>query len=516
MAATTGRPGVFVSESLIPLTSTPDTPGQALAAFVGTHNSGPVGPTLLTSWADWRNRFGGFGTGSDLLPFSVYQFFANGGSQCYVIRAVPSDAAAATVTLNDVQATPDPVLTFTALSPGVSGNALYISITAKSPSNGRFDVTLRSGSTTSAPVEQWMDVSLNPSDPRNLIAMIGSGGSGSKLITATYEGPAAWSTDNTPGTQANTPLSGGVDGTAAVNLVDAAKRLDAVDDILNVNLPGVSDATVLNPLIAWAAASGSRFMVVDGPPASPGGIDDTFTAYKNMSPLGTSSGTPLTSSSYVAVYGPWLNFRDPSSQAVGATRLLPPGGAVLGLYSVADATDGVQQAAAGVEFPIRGALSPELRFANGDLDTLNQLQINVIRVIPGADGAVPMGARTLAGGMPDRYVPIRRTLMYLTRLCVRATNFAVFRPNNEDLWNQISSLLTDQLSILQQTGVLKGATAQDAFFVRCDATNNTENSVANGIVNVEVGVALKSPAEYIIIQIGQMASGATASDNLTS
>lgn len=516
MAVTNGRPGVSVTESLIPLSQTPDVPGQAIAAFVGAHNAGPIGPTLVSSWSDWRSRYGDFGTGADLLPFSVYEFFANGGAQCYVVRAVPSDAVFATLTLKDTATTPADVLKITSLSPGTTGNQIYITISdTKSPSNGRFSLAIRVGSTTAAPVEQYTDVSLNPSDPRNLIALMGAA-SGSKYVAVEYKGPVAWSTNNTPGQQDNTPLTAGANGSAALDLVGATKLLDRIDQTLTVNLPGVSDATILNPLISWAAASGTRFLVIDGPKAAATGYADTVTAYKNLSPLGTSTGTPLTTSSYTAVYGPWLNFRDPSANATGALRLLPPGGAMLGLYSQADNASGVQQSAAGVAYPVQGAVAPEVRFGNTDLDALNALGINVIRTVPGITGAVPMGARTLAGGMPDRYIAIRRTLMYLTRLCVEATNFAVFRPNNEDLWGQLSSILTDQLSALQQSGILKGSTAADAFFVRCDATNNTSNSIANGIVNIEIGVALNTPAEYIVIQIGQLASGATANDSLTS
>lgn len=515
MAVTSGRPGVFVSETLAPLVSTPNVPGQAVAAFVGKFSSGPVGPTLITSWAEWKSRFGGFGNGTDLLPYAVYEYLANGGGQAYVVRAVASDAIVATVSLMDTQTVPAPTLSLTALAPGATGNALLISVNVTDATAGRFSLYIREGSASATPVESYVDVSLNPADPRNFVAMVGATDQGSRYISAKYTGPAAWTTKQTPATQNATPLAGGLDGTATPDLFAATQLLDAVEPLLNVNLPGVTDPLVINPVIAWAQSSGSRFVVVDGPKAS-AVYADTVTAFKNVSPIGTSTGTPYTQSSYAAVYGPWLHFRDPSAQAAGATRLLPPGGAMLGLYSQADAAAGTQQSAAGVAYPIQGAVAPEVRFQNADLDALNELGVNVIRAVPGAPGVVPMGARTLKGGMPDRYIAIRRTLMYVTRLCIEATNFAVFRPNSEDLWGQLTSLLTDQLTALQQSRVLRGATASDAFYVLCDATNNTDNSVANGIVNIEVGVALNTPAEFIVIKIGQIASGATSDDSLTS
>lgn len=520
---TTGRPGVSVTETLNALTSVTTPQEEAVAAFVGTHNAGPAFPVKINSWSQWKALYEGFGTGNDLLPFSVYEYFNNGGGTAWIVRAVPADATHATVVLNDLGTggaggtDPQPVLTLTAVAPGEAGNKLYIDITSGSGDTGRFTLNVRSGSASSTPVERYVDVSLDPADSRNLVAMVGAQSSGSQYLTAVYNGPEAWDYRFTPGAQSGTPLSGGQEGTAAVDLVTATKLLSpsAVNGILNVNLPGVSDATVINPLIAWAEESGDRFMVVDAPAAS-GLYSDTLTAYTNMSPLGASTGTPLSKSSYVGVYGPWLNFRNPASSVSGATRPLPPGGAMLGLYARADRDSGPQQSAAGVDFPVIGAVSAQVAFANADLDTLNQLGINIIRTVPGANGLIPMGARTLASGMPDQYIAIRRTLMQVRRLCVQRTSFAVFRPNNQELWEKISSILTDELSTLQQSGVLRGATASEAFFVRCDDTNNTENTVSNGIVNIEVGVSLNTPSEYIIIQIGQMASGATSDDTLAS
>jgi phage tail sheath protein FI len=67
-----------------------------------------------------------------------------------------------------------------------------------------------------------------------------------------------------------------------------------------------------------------------------------------------------------------------------------------------------------------------------------------------------------------------------------------------------------------QTGVLAGSTPDQSFFVVCDSTNNTPASVANGAVNISVGVALQTPAEFIVIQIGQSSGGATVNDSTTT
>src|SRR5690242_5834231 len=95
------RPGVYINTSLTPLTPGASAPGQSTAAFVGVHTQGPTIPTLITSWNQFVNLYGGFGSASNLLPFAVWQYFANNGNQCYVVRAAATDAVAANKTLND-------------------------------------------------------------------------------------------------------------------------------------------------------------------------------------------------------------------------------------------------------------------------------------------------------------------------------------------------------------------------------------------------------------------------------
>ena len=95
------RPGVYINTSLTPLTPGASAPGQSTAAFVGVHTQGPTEPTLVTSWTEFTKLYGGFGNTKNYLPFAVWQYFANNGNQCYVVRASASDAVAATDTLND-------------------------------------------------------------------------------------------------------------------------------------------------------------------------------------------------------------------------------------------------------------------------------------------------------------------------------------------------------------------------------------------------------------------------------
>lgn len=507
-----GRPGVYISESLTPIASTTTTDnGIATPVFVGTATYGPSAPTYVSSWSAYSAAYNGFGDTTSFLPYAVYEFFQNGGTGCYVVRATASDAVAGTVTLKDQQTTPANLLTVTAKCVGAYSNNVYVTVNA-SPTAGRFDFLVSVGTTANI-VDQFLDVTLDPTDPRYLVTMVNSPTTGSSTVSVSYVSAVSpWTTQQTPATQSGTPLTGGSDGTAAnINLVTAAETISTLPGILLLNLPGVSDPTKINPLLAWCEAAGNVFMVIDGPQAS-STYSATLTATLQLSPT-TTSGTTLSKSSFGAVYGPWLICSDPSSLASGAVRTLPPGGAVLGKYMVSDATAGPYQTPAGTGTALSGVVGVDTVYQNADLDTLNSAGINIIRQIPGY-GLCIVGGRTLDFGMPSRYISIRRCLMFIENLMTRSVQFALFLPNSSVLRTKIASILTQQLTGLMQSGYLASTTAATAFYVTCDDTNNTPSTAANGIVNVAVGVALAAPAEYIVINIGLFDSTTTTSSSL--
>lgn len=509
-------PGVYVQESLTPLATSPTNTGSSVAAFVGATAQGPLGATQVTSWNQFSQIYGGFGPGTQLLPFAVYQYFINGGRGCWVVRAVPSDSVSANLSLKDLTPSgsggPKDGIKVAAVSPGAWSNALYVEV-ANSTAGGRFDLVIRLGGTADSNiVERFTDCSVDPSDARYVVSIVNSPYAGSSYVTLTnlkaaVSGYTYDATDDPLATLAPTALAGGTDGTVALDLVGAAQRLDlATDSNLDVNLPGVSDPATLNPLITWAEGRSDRFLVVDGPQApagaSPSQVASGYTAM-------VSGAGALSKTSYAAIYGPWLVLADPVSSTPGAIRALPPGGAVLGQYSRNDTTSGTSKAPAGISTVLVGALDVEARFAGTDLDNLNNLGINVIRPVPGA-GICIMGARTLKQGMPDRYVSIRRTLMVVDKGLKNATMFAAFESNGPDLWNQLSAIVTAYLTTLMQQGTLRGSTPAEAFFVTCDSTNNPPAQANSGTVNIDIGIALNAPAEFIILRISQYTAGSDA------
>lgn len=478
----------------------------------------PRSRSYVSSWQQFITYFGGFDASNGyLLPFAVNQYFVNGGPGCWVVRAAPSNAVAASFTVNDRASTPAALLKLTAKSKGAWGANLYVDVRDSGVSGaGRVDVIIRMGGTADAYiVERWLDASLNPSDARYLVNLINSPYAGSNYVTATNMHNTAagyqWMVTETPAVTAAAQFAGGSDGTGTADLVAAAKTFDGYHDNIVLNLPGVVAADItntLNPLIAWAASKGNVFLVLDGYQTLAG---ETSSAFVTRQVAAVSGASPLTATSYAALYSPWLLVDDPASAVPGSVRSLPPGGAVIAKYMTTDAARGVQKPPAGLGTSLSGVLGTEFNFTSTDLDTLNAAGVNVVRNVPGA-GYCVMGARTLKSGFPDRYVSVRRTLMYLRKALVEQTRFAIFEPNTPDLWDTISAVVTQFLTGIMQLGMLAGSTTEDSFFVQCDEDNNPPAAVGAGEVHITVGVALSSPAEFIIIKIGQYAGSSTTTE----
>lgn len=480
------RPGVYIEESLTPLSNVITGPGVAAAAFVGVHNTGPSAATKVSSWTQFVTTYGGFGTGGP-LGFALYQYFANGGRDAWVVRQPASDATTATLSIKDRQGTAKNLLTFTADSPG-SQIKLYVSVEDTGVA-GRFNLYVyNGGNNASNLVERFLDVSANPVDKRYVVGIVNSPLVGSSYLSVANVSTDPWTTVITPAVTNAAQLAGGTDGTATPDLVAGLAKLNTVPTPLTVNLPGITDTAILNQAITWCETRGNAFLVIDAP-ASLG------TSLATATSLVAYAGN-LSKSSFAAVYGPQILVDDPTSTVPGAIRALPVGASVVGKYVYTDATRNVAKAAAGLDTGLANVLAVDMVFEDGDLDTLNPAGVNVIRTVPGA-GFCIMGARTLASGKPDRYISVRRTLQYIEQALKEGTRFALFENNDADLWGRLQAACEAFVTDLVRQGVIQ------AFYITCDDSNNTPQTVEAGEVHVEVGVALLSPAEFIVIKIGQ-------------
>lgn len=495
------RPGVYVEETLTPIPAVVGSTATSVAAFLGVTDKGPTAPTLVSSWNQYTTLYGTWGT-NNAVTTAAYLFFANGGGQCYIQRVTGSGSAAATRTFNDRQGSPASTLIVNAANPGTWGNSIYITI-ADSTLTGYVDLTVTYGGTASANiVERFTDICMNPADARYAPSVINAG---SNYIVVTDANPSnTYSTVDNPAVTSNQALAGGSNGTTptTANIVSGVTGFNTVTNPLILNAPGITGIADVNNLIAYAdPASGGRgdvFLVVDG--LLNGSVDDTVANQLTRS-------AAYTSTSYAAVYYPSLTIPNPTSYVAGSTTLAPAGAAVVGQFVSTDVARGVFKAPAGLANRIAGAVSV-IKISNSDLDSLNTAAapVNAIRYIPGS-GIVIMGARTLKPGYADRYVPVRRSLIYVKKALNDLTQFAIFEPNDERLWRQVTSACQSFLTDFWQKGGLRGTTPAAAFYVKCDATNNTANSIALGEVHIEVGVALQRPTEFVVIRISQYDSG---------
>jgi len=207
-----------------------------------------------------------------------------------------------------------------------------------------------------------------------------------------------------------------------------------------------------------------------------------------------------------AFYYPWLLAPDPKQE--GRPRAFPPGGAVAGIYARTDATRGVWKAPAGTDASLSGVIGVTLPMTDGENGVLNPLGVNCIRRFP-VYGTVVWGARTLRGndeiGSEWKYVPVRRTALFIEESLYRGLKWVVFEPNDEPLWAQIRLNVGSFMNDLFRQGAFQGQTPKDAYFVKCDKDTTTQSDINRGIVNIIVGFAPLKPAEFVVLSIQQMA-----------
>ena len=207
-----------------------------------------------------------------------------------------------------------------------------------------------------------------------------------------------------------------------------------------------------------------------------------------------------------ALYFPRIQIPDPLNdfklRSVGAS------GTMAGLYAATDAARGVWKAPAGVDVKLKNVAQLDIRLSDPENGTLNPLAINCLRNFP-VYGHVAWGARTLVGAdqmaSEWKYIPVRRTALFLEESLYRGTKWVVFEPNDEPLWAQIRLNLGAFMQNLFRQGAFQGSTPREAYFVKCDKETTTQNDINLGIVNIVVGFAPLKPAEFVVIKIQQMA-----------
>ncbi len=185
-----------------------------------------------------------------------------------------------------------------------------------------------------------------------------------------------------------------------------------------------------------------------------------------------------------------------------------PSGAVAGVIARTDAERGRWKAPAGADARLIGVSGFAARLTDAETGSLNPLGINVLKAMPGA-GNVVWGARTMRGddrlASDWKYLPVRRTALFIEESLYGGTQWAVFEPNDESLWGQIRLNVGAFMHQLFRQGAFQGAKPSEAYFVKCDRETTTQDDINQGVVNIVVGFAPLKPAEFVVIKLQQMA-----------
>jgi uncharacterized protein len=561
-------PGVYIEEIEGP------TPiagvSTSTAGFLGITEFGSITATEITSFDAFTRQFGNYLPDSSYLAYAVYGFFLNGGQRCYIgrITSNPSStskgATSGSVTLTLVPGSTPPIqIIINAIGPGIWSNNLFYSvgpatINSSSTTDPRFKLTLvyysntSSSSRLASPIPSPMydptdsyNKTNQPTDPsavqqlnlsfvsevydnlsvdpnsssfyKNEIAGVSNFVTVADNIPTTGSVVVPLPTPTTP--HQLQPFKGGDDG-AAITQTDYTGTETTLNDpwsgtpigIQRTGLTGFKEIDDISIIAAPEQASdnqtnlGLTGILLDH--CETPGLYRIAVLQSQQSDIGNISSQlqPARGSKYAALYLPWINVLDP---VTNAQKLIPAVGHIAGIYARSDDTRGVQKAPANEL--VYGANSLQRQITADDQSILNPIGINAIRTFPGK-GILVYGARTTSTDTLWQYVNVRRIFLYIEQSLVQGTQWVVFEPNNERLWARVIATIRQFLIQVWHDGALMGTKPDEAFFVKCDRSTMTQNDIDNGRLILVIGIAPVKPAEFVIIRIAQIASGAQVTE----
>ena len=477
------RPDVYVEridtgEKPIQSTST------SVGALIGVATRGRVGvATLVTSWTDYVNKFAkGLDTPflrSSDLAHSVFGFFLNGGSACYVTRVPVASMAKAQVTATKHEE-PGTNLIITACDEGDwANNNLKVTITGVDGGEDYFDVKVTFKDTV---VEIFRNLSNTEEDERFYAEVINNE---SEFIRIAK--------DQKLFAVEETPLTGGAYNISGVKDTDFTGKqgllsLEPVEDVNLIAIPGRTSDDIITALNNFVAKRTDCFYILDAP------MSDTVDteALKTFRKKAKGNG---------AVYFPWGKIKDPLS-VHNIVRNCPPSGHVMGVYANTDNTRGVYKEPAGLDARVKGFIGLTTEVSPTDQEVLNPLGINCL-LNKHNQGIVVWGARNVANDSKKPYVSDIRYDIMVNKTLYNGTQWAVFEPIDDVLLSKFRTSLVSFLDQQWRDGALKGASSDEAYYVKCDNELNTEKTISQGLLISEIGYAKKKPAEFVVIRIIQ-------------
>ena len=512
MPVNVSYPGVYIQELPVNVQTLTGV-ATSITAFIGRTLRGPVEePVLVRSFTEFESDFGGLWRDSS-LSYALEQFFQNSGTDALIVR-VHNGARPATVTLAS-----DFILV--AANPGNWGEKLRVRVDHDTHlTDDLFNLSLRD--TGSGTTERFNNLSINPDSTRFVTHVLERQSTLVRVMTAPLLRPQAHGippvgSDPLLDDASSTAFAAtGGDGSAitddhisAAKLKTANRGIWALEKADLFNLLCIPPLTFepsgdVNAQTRNAAADycqQRRAIYIADPlvnwthPADPSGT----------SGLGSAT-WGLARSANAALYFPRLRLPDPLQQ----NRLtdFAPCGAIAGIIAQTDRQRGVWKAPAGFDAVLSGVVELTINLGDNEIGQLNRMAVNCLRTLP-PTRTVVWGARTLLGSEPShsewKYLPVRRFALFLEESLYRGTQWAVFEPNAETLWATIRRNIGAFMHDLFRQGAFQGSTPREAYFIKCDTTTTCQKDINQGFVNIMVGFAPLKPAEFVVINIRQVA-----------
>jgi len=515
-------PGVYIEE--VPSGSASLSAGAtAIAAFVGFTEKAPsddptdpegLKPRLVTSWTQYEALYGGFVPGA-MLPHSVYGWFLNGGAVCYIVRIPhnrPSQESGA-LALPAADRAVGQALEFASIGPADGISVAVEAAEAPEGSDPVFDLTVLKDNVI---VETYAGLTMTPGDT-NVETVVAAA---SEYVTVTVKAELKDDMDLNlampkSGLYALQPAPREPVEVKAPAFAGSETRRHGInglviaEDVTMVLVPDLVTAatkedgsidlgmwkSVQTALINHCEAQANRMAVLDAPPGM---------SVQQIKEWRTD--VAMYDSQFAAFYYPWIKVMNPAPTNGDDEILIPPSGHMAGLWARVDETRGVWKAPANEV--VRGALDVEMPITKAEQGLLNPIGINCIRPF-GTRGIRVWGARTLSSDSDWRYINVRRLFNMVEQAIMDGTQWVVFEPNDQKLWEGVKRTVASFLRGLWRDGALFGSTPDQAFFVKCDAENNPPDSIDEGKLIVEVGIAPVKPAEFVIFRISQLKDNAS-------
>ncbi|MEU1973422.1 phage tail sheath subtilisin-like domain-containing protein [Microbacterium sp. NPDC019599] len=508
MPVSVSYPGVYIQELDSGVRTIAGVP-TSITAFVGRTRRGPVDePVLIHGLGEFTRRFGGLWAEAP-LGHSVAQYYQNGGADAVIVRVYEPPAGGADgFARRSLASAGATALQLRAASPGSWGNRLFVTVETD-PVDPVFHLTIdeRAPGPAGPPLppivasERFVRLSHVAGSARFVTDVLAAE---SKLVRVET------APSGVVNAATNSQFSAGDDGrpVAHANIADAAtlegrkRGLWALEkaDLFNLLVippfaPDADPQKVTWDAAAAYAAKRRAILLVDPAPAWDESSDVTTANINGR----------VTRTANAALYFPRIAFPDPLQE--NRSRAFPPAGAVAGVIARTDVQRGLWKAPAGQDATISSATGLAVQLTDNENGELNPLAVNCLRTFP-ASGSVVWGARTLRGAdaLADqwKYLPVRRTALYIEEALYRGTQWVVFEPNDEPLWSQIRLSVGSFMNGLFRQGAFQGTTPAQAYFVRCDRDTNPQEDIDRGIVSIFVGFAPLKPAEFVIISIQQI------------